>query len=316
MTKFFKKLCLILAILIIPVSLVACGKDPENPTDTPSGGGSSTPPTTVVFELNEETVNEVIAESIDVFEDAVDALNESDILNVDDDHEGEVLAVGLFRYLYYANEVRKVLPEQKVGLGDVYAYRLGGADNKSYFHVFNDGNDKLYVNYVTYNAGSYEYVGYEILLDNGDIENININYFETKKDYNRVQFYNGKLNISESTFEVYSGETFDGYSRTYLESKLNSENVDSVFWTKTYYDKFEFGSNKSYSHNFNTQISEQIINENIDELEVLKVFEVYDEYNALQDAEIDVILEINYIANIPSSGFNYVYENYKIEKRN
>ena len=77
-----------------------------------------------------------------------------------------------------------------------------------------------------------------------------------------------------------------------------------------------FNEDKEYDHNYNNEKSLQIIEENIEDLNVLKVFEVYDEYNSLQDAEIDVILETNYIGNIKSSGgVSYRYENNKIEKR-
>ena len=86
MTKLFKKLCLILAILILPMAFVGCGKDPETPATTPGGGGSSNPPETpVVFELNEAAANEIIGETITVFEDAIDVLNASNIFEIDND---------------------------------------------------------------------------------------------------------------------------------------------------------------------------------------------------------------------------------------
>jgi hypothetical protein len=58
-----------------------------------------------------------------------------------------------------------------------------------------------------------------------------------------------------------------------------------------------------------------MVNDNVENLDLLKVFEVYDEYNALQDAEVDVILETNYIGNIETSGgVSYRYRDNKIEK--
>lgn len=314
MTKFFKKLCLILTILIIPVSLVACGKDPETPTNAPGGGGESNPTVPVAFELNEEAANKVIEDTVVVFEDAIAKLNASEVLNIDNDDANEVVAAELFGYLYNANEFKKALGTTPVKLDEVYAYRLGGADNSNYFHAYNEGNDKLYVNYLIYKAGSYKYIGYEILLNDGDIKEININYFETHKDQGRAQFYNGNLNFETSTFEVFAGVVFE-YTRTYLETNLTVENIDDVSWGYTYYDKFVFGDEASYEHNYDKPKSLQMINDNIENLDLLKVFEVYDEYNALQDAEVDVILETNYIGNIETSGgVSYRYRDNKIEK--
>ena len=314
MTKFFKKLCLILAILIIPVSLVACGKDPETPTNAPGGGGESNPTVPVAFELNEEAANKVIEDTVVVFEDAIEDLNSSGILNIDNDYANDVVAAELFGYLYNANEFKKALGTNPVKLDEVYAYRLGGADNSNYFHVYNEGNDKLYVNYLIYKAGSYKYIGYEILLDEGEINAINISYFETHKDQGRAQFYNGHLNFETSTFEVFSGLVLE-HTRTYLETNLTVENIDDVSWVYTYYDKFVFGDEASYEHYYNKPKSLQMVNDNIENLDLLKVFEVYDEYNALQDAEVDVILETNYIGNIETSGgVSYRYRDNEIEK--
>lgn len=316
MTKLFKKLCLILAILILPMAFVGCGKDPETPTTTPGGGGSSNPPETpVVFELNEAAANEIVEETITVFEDSIDVLNSLNILGIDNDYANEVVAAELFGYLYNANEFKKALPTQKVSLGSLYAYRLGGSDYSNYFKAYKEGNDKLYMNYIIYDAGCYQYIGYEILLEDGEIYGINVNYFEIEKDYGFAQFYNGILNFKTSTFEVFAGQVFNT-SRTYLESKLNAENVDSVSWNYTYYDKFVFGDEPSYEHNYVSEDLLDVVGEKFDDFNVLKVFEVYDEYNSLQDAEIDVILETNYIGNIKSSGgVSYRYENNKIEKR-
>ena len=320
MTKFFKNLCLILAILIIPAFFVACGKDPSDPVSeggSGGGGGTVTPPAEVVFELNETAANEIISSSVTKFETAISSLNGSEILNIENAKANEVKSTGLFGYLYYANEFKKALGTTPVKLDGVYAYRLGGLTNSNYFHVYNEGNNKLFANYLVVEANSYQYIGYEIILDNGNITQTNINYFETNEGSGFTLFYNGKLNFETSTFEVFSGQFFE-HTRTYLETNLNDENVDNISWNYTYYDKYVFDGTKAYEHNYNNETSRETIETNIESFNVLKVFDVYDEYTALGEGEIYRILtnDTNYIQNIKDNngGVSYVYRDNKIEK--
>ncbi len=315
MTKFIKKLCLILALMMIPVGFAAC-KDKED-TDTSTPETPTTAPE-ITYSITEEVANNLIDSSVVLFEDAIDSINKSGILS-DGVNPGTALTTpDLFDHVYNAKLFKDECPDKKVKLNNIYAFRLGGENKYNYFKVYNDENTKLYIDYINNDSYEYQYIGYEYFLTNNVIQKINVSYFyKESNSLNYSLFGNLYLDFENSCFEVYSGKVFE-HTENFIKTKMNSENIESVTsWSYSYYEKYDFGTTKDYYCDFVASGCVQEVRDTIDALDIAKGYRLYKEYQDLADYEIGTQLnkQTNYIGNI-TNNFRaiYVYRDNKFEK--
>ena len=315
MTKFIKKLCLILALIVIPMGFVACKDNDANDSTTPETP-ASTPE--VTFSITKDVANQLIVDSVAVFEDAIDDINTSGILSSGLNVGTTLTTPDLFDHVYNAKLFKEECVNKTVEINSIYAFVLGGEQKFNYFNVYNEDDSALYIDYVNRAGFNYQFIGYKYVLSNNVIKRLEINYFEKESNsLNYALFGNLYLDFENSCFEVYSGKVF-GHTDNSIKTKFNSTDIGSVNgWAYSYYEKYEFGSNPSYTCNYVSGDCAQEVVDKIDVLDVPKGLETYDSYQLLQESDFGTKLNktTNYIGNI-NNNFDamYVYRDNKFEK--
>ena len=311
MAKLFKNLCFVFAFVLISVSFVSCKKNNNDSGD--NSGNESTP---AVFAINDNTANDIISDSLIAFENSLDKLNDSEILEDVNPAVGTTTP-GLFRYLYNVNLFKEKCVDQKIVLNKLYSYKDEGEQEFNYFKVYNTDNSKLFADYVNKFKGDLQYIGYEYVLNNGNIEVININYFEHEDSLNSTNFAKLSLDIKDSTFEIYSGVILAKNEDYIRENFTRTKIADTSGWSYTYYEKFNFGTTTDYYCNYQLERCVSEVRQNIEDINVAKAYDAASEYKNVSENVISLSKSENYIRHITDNFdllINFRYENNKLEK--
>lgn len=311
MAKLFKKLCFVFAFVLISVSFVSCKKNNDGVGD--NGGNDSTP---AVFVINDNAANDIISNSLNVFENSIVKLNDSEVLE-EINPAVATTTPGLYRYLYNANLFKEKCTNQKISLNKLYSYKDEGEQEFNYFKAYNTDNSKLMIDYVNKFKGDLQYIGYEYVLNNGNIEKINVSYFEHESDLNSTNFAKLILNIKDSTYEIYSGVILAKNEDYIRDNFTRTKIADTNGWSYSYYEKFTFGTTVDYYCNYQLEKCVSEVRQEIENINVVKAYDVAVEYKNVSENVIVLSKSENYIRHIVDNFnliINFRYEDNKLEK--
>lgn len=300
--------CLIL-VVILPLCFVAC-KSSETPPITggsPSSGGGNeggssgestgpsggeTPPEQgntpeITYVIDNAEINRILKASYDVCEDFIIDLNNSNLLsdnNYTNDEGGKTYPV--FDYAFYP---ARFAMQYTGGFEQEKLYARQVSTTMKYFEVkASESNDKVFATMLLNDISTdgIKYVTsayfYEFAVTNGTIDSLKISYIDA--DTSLIRFSETMLDFKNSVCEIALG-TINEFSatRTFLERNFTSEKfalISSERWGYSYYQKFDFSSNRTYVLNKAKMPSNNDMIEAFDSFGFLGVFDKLDEYAA------------------------------------
>ena len=322
----FKKLkpflCLILAV-ILPLCFVACKSSKKEQND---GGGvnnsspeptpEETPTPEISYVLNDAEVNRILSSSFDVCKSFIDDLNESNILKDNEYLEAVgVKTYSIFDYAFYPARFANGYTNEFVTT-KTYVYQQG-ADRKFFDIKTNDSNDKINVTIIIdeYNSDTVTAYFYEFKIDEGDIDSLKISYINT--DSSRINFSETLFDFKNFVCEIGLGNVSEFSSnRTFLNNNFTADKFSQIVedkWSYSYYQKFDFSSEKDYQLNANKMPENDSLIAYFDEFGFLDVFDVLDEYRQISSSD-RIDMGSDYFKQYSSFGFmsydevNYIFK--------
>lgn len=308
--------CLFLAVLI-PLGFIACKSSSNTPQDsggssslnggtgggnsqTPESGGSGTEnppeetppeenPPVVNYVIDDAEMNRILEASFDTCKNFITNLNNSDLLK----EKGYTSLEGgktypIFDYAFYparfALQSSSDFEESKI-------YSHWVSTTKKFFEVSaSETNDKVFATMLIDEVAVDKITAYfyEFGVTNGNIDSLRISYISTDTTY--IQFSETMLDFKNSVCEIALGSVNEFSSnRTFLERNFTPEKfglIDSMKWSYSYYQKFDFSENYELDLNVSKMPSNDDMIASLDKFGFLGVFEKLDEYRAKNNSEL------------------------------
>lgn len=307
----------------MPLCFVACKSSKNDSTGGGDGGNESSeqePENNVTPEisyvLDDAEINRILSESFDVCKDFVTDLNESNLMRDNDYPETVgVKTYSIFDYALYPARFAKGYTSA-FDSTKTYIYYVGS--DKKFFDVkANNTNDKINVTILLdqYNDSIVTAYFYEFSIDKGDINSLKVSYVNAGSSY--ITFSEALLDFKNSVCEIGIGSVSEfESSRNFMNNNFTPEKfglINGDKWSYSYYQKFDFSSQKSYESDYdNMPNNEKMINY-FDKFGFLGVFDKLDNSRQLHSSSL-VDMGSDYFLQYSSYGFiSYDSENLVFE---
>lgn len=233
MKNLAKNIAVFALALIGCFSFVACGKNNDNDD--------------AKYEITASQAETLLSKMCTKINDFTENYNDKDVFENENLNAryGNFLCKNLNNSVYL-KEILDLIPDDKVELGKVYRYQ--SSTITKYYRIKQELNSKVLIDVISYkDESNIECYSYCLEVEKGDLKSLNLRTFTSSQG----SLMNIEITEFSLDFETYKCDACFAQpvnpsanisNVDYLETFLNSENINSVDWSLIY--SFEINPNK------------------------------------------------------------------------